>query len=77
VTALFTLCDRVAAFFGYLPADRLNRARATRAVALRQAQEQRERRIASDIRASELELVMAQLEAEVRELRRTADKVRQ
>lgn len=73
---MFAVCDRLAAFFGYVPADRLDRARATRAVALRQAQEQRERRIASDIRASELELVMAQLEAEIAELRRVADKVR-
>ena len=75
MTALFALCDRLAGFFSYVPAHRLQRARATRAAALRQAQEQRERRIASDIRASELELVMAQLEAEVAELRRRASRV--
>ena len=76
ISALFMACDRIAAFFGYVPAQTLTRARQARAIALRQAQEHRERRIASDIRASELEQVMAALEAEVAELRRTADRVR-
>lgn len=76
MTAMFALCDRIAAFFGYVPAQTLTRARQARAVALRQAQEQRERRLAAVSRASELERTMAELEAEVAELQRTADRVR-
>lgn len=76
ISALFMACDRIAAFFGYVPAQTLTRARQARAVALRQAQEQRERRLAAVSRASELERTMAELEAEVAELQRTADRVR-
>ena len=76
ISALFMACDRIAAFFGYLPATRIERARQSSAVALRQAAHERQHRIASDIRASELERTMAELEAEVADLRRTADRVR-
>ena len=76
MTILFALCDRIAAFFGYLPAARVARARQSRAVALRQAAHERQRRIVAVSRACELEQVMAQLEAEVADLRRTADRVR-
>lgn len=76
IAALFMACDRLASFFGYVPAQTLTRARRARSVALRQAQEQRERRMAAVSRASELERTMAALEAEVADLRRTADRVR-
>ena len=76
MTILFALCDRIAAFFGYVPAARIERARQSRAVALRQAAHERQRRISAVSRACELEQAMAQLEAEVADLRRTADRVR-
>jgi hypothetical protein len=75
VTYLFALCDRVAAFFGYVPAVRLARARKSRAVALRQVCAERRRRSAAIDHAQALELVLGQLEAEVRELRRTASRM--
>lgn len=76
MNALFALCGRIAAFCGYLPAARIERARQSRAVALRQAAHERQRRISAVSRASELEQAMAQLEAEVADLRRMADRVR-
>lgn len=76
MTALFALCDRIAAFFGYLPAARVERARQSRAVALRHAAHERQRRFAALSRAEQLEQAMAQLEAEVADLRRAADRVR-
>lgn len=76
MTFLFTVCDRIAAFFGYLPAARVERARQSRAVALRQAAHERQRRFAALSRAEQLEQAMAQLETEVADLRRTADRVR-
>lgn len=76
MSALFALCDRIAAFFGYVPAARVQRARQSRAVAFRHAAHERQRRFVAVSRASELEQAMAQLEAEVADLRRTADRVR-
>ena len=76
MTFLLTLCDRIAALFGYLPAARLERARQSRAMALRQAAHERQRRFAALGRAQELEAAMHALEAEVADLRRTADRVR-
>lgn len=76
ITLLFRACDRIAAFFGYVPASRLDRARRARAIALRQAATHRERGARAVDRECELERTLRQLEAEVIELRRTADKVR-
>jgi len=75
ITLLFRTCDRVAAFFGYVPVARLEAARRARAIALRQAAAQIERGAASVTRECELERTLAALESEVAELRRTASKV--
>jgi hypothetical protein len=76
INPLRRACDRVAAMLGYVPAHLLARARQSRAVALRQVCAERRRRSAAIDHAQALELVLGQLEAEVRELRRVADKVR-
>lgn len=76
MTLFFAFCDRIAALFGYLPAAGVERARQSRAVALRQAAHERQRRFAALSRAEQLEQAMAQLEAKVADLRRTADRVR-
>lgn len=75
MSAFFSLCDRIAAFLGYVPASRLERARRARAIALRQAATHRERGAAAVSRECELERTLAALEAEVLELRRTASRV--
>jgi len=76
ITLLFRTCDRIAAFFGYVPVARLEAARRARAIALRQAATHRERGAAAVIRECELERTLRELEAEVADLTRTAGKVR-
>ena len=75
ITLLFRACDRVAAFFGYVPVARVERARRARAIALRQGALHRERSARAVSRECELERTLAALEAEVIELRRTAGRV--
>ncbi len=75
MSAIFLLCDRVAAFFGYVPVSRLQAARRARAIALRQGAAHRERSARAVSRECEMERTLAALEAEVRELRRTAARV--
>lgn len=73
---LFVLRDRIAAFFGYVPVARLERARQTRNIALWQAAHERQHRAVDFARAQELERTVRTLEAEVAELRQAADRVR-
>lgn len=76
MTLLSAICDRIAAFLGYVPAARVERAFQDEVAAFELAAHERQRRFAALSRAQELEAAMHALEAEVADLRRAADRVR-